>query len=165
MLSIEHAQDAGEWIQRNQLVGALLFVPVEIIWVFLCVPTTPLELAAGFSFGTGWGFVVDSVGKLLGGALSFLVGRHCLKDVVGSMCLGKGGGGSLMRSVDHMLATEQGGGYQSLQLLVLVQLACTSWNQGGPQPLRVCASCCPFAHPFLFTNSHPTAFLQTYRWR
>jgi len=75
-----------EWIRHNRVIGALIFVPVEVIWVVFCLPTTPLEVAAGYAFGLGCGFVVDSLGKLLGAVVSFLLGRYCLKDLVSKSC-------------------------------------------------------------------------------
>ena len=114
--------DACDWIQHNLLVGALIFVPVEIIWVMLCIPTTPLELAAGYSFGFGWGFVVDSIGKLLGACASFFVGRHCLRTLVVRQCLEGSGSENLMRAIDGALNTTSN--LESFQLLLLVQLAC-----------------------------------------
>ena len=131
-LSFEQVQEAGEWTQHNLLVGALVFIPLEVIWVVLCVPTTPLELAAGFAFGCRWGFVVDSLGKLLGGALSFVIGRYCCRDVIAQACIEGSGGGGLMRSVDRALATSGDSGQSSLKLLILIQLACESFRHGLP---------------------------------
>jgi len=131
-LFFEQVQEAGEWTNHNLLVGALVFIPFEVIWVVLCVPTTPLELAAGFAFGCRWGLIVDLLGKLLGGALSFVIGRYCFRDVIAEACIKGSGGGGLMRSVDRALATSGDSGQSSLKLLVLIQLACESFRNGPP---------------------------------
>ena len=49
----EFLAEACQWIRHNTFLGALLFIPCEAIWVVSCVPTTPLELAAGYAFGVG----------------------------------------------------------------------------------------------------------------
>jgi uncharacterized membrane protein YdjX (TVP38/TMEM64 family) len=114
--------DACDWIQQNTMVGALLFIPVEVLWVISCVPTTPLELAAGYAFGLEWGFVVDSVGKLLGCVASFWIGRFCLQGVVERSCLGSSSA-QLLRAVDHALGAEGVDSTEAIQLLLLIQLA------------------------------------------
>ena len=125
---IEAISSVCEWIQHNTLVGALLFIPCEILWILFCIPLTPLEIAAGYAFGLGVGFVVNTIGKLLGSVLSFLVGRHCLRSYVnrtwGSGNSGNSGVGSLLKSLDHALSSTEGNASESLQLLFLIQLAC-----------------------------------------
>lgn len=125
---IEAISSICEWIQHNTLVGALLFVPCEILWIFFCIPLTPLEIAAGYAFGLGVGLVVNTIGKLLGSLLSFLVGRHCLRSYVNRIW-GSGNStsssvGDLLKSLDHALSSTNGSASESLQLLFLIQLAC-----------------------------------------
>lgn len=125
---IEAISSICEWIQHNTLVGALLFVPCEVLWVFFCIPLTPLEIAAGYAFGLGVGLVVNTIGKLLGSMLSFLVGRHCLRSYVNRIW-GSGNStsssvGDLLKSLDHSLSSTNGSTSESLQLLFLIQLAC-----------------------------------------
>jgi uncharacterized membrane protein YdjX (TVP38/TMEM64 family) len=100
----EFLAEACQWIRHNTFLGALLFIPCEAIWVVSCVPTTPLELAAGYAFGVGAGFVVDTLGKLLGCTVSFVLGRLCLRGLAARMCLAGDFGANLLRAVDLSLA-------------------------------------------------------------
>jgi uncharacterized membrane protein YdjX (TVP38/TMEM64 family) len=123
---IEAISAACEWIQRNTLVGAMLFIPCEILWVFFCIPLTPLEIGAGYAFGLGVGLAVNTAGKLLGSVLSFLVGRHCLRDHAGRAWGGSNSSvGLLLKSVDHALSETGKKSSESFKLLFLIQLACT----------------------------------------
>ena len=99
----------------------------QVCWVFCGIPATPLEIAAGYAFGFGWGFVVDSIGKWCGGLISFLAGRHCLRDLVARWLDGggsPGGFGSLLSAVDRVLNSRGADSRESFQLLLLIELAC-----------------------------------------
>jgi uncharacterized membrane protein YdjX (TVP38/TMEM64 family) len=121
--------EACEWIRNNRVVGALLFIPCEAIWVCSCVPTTPLELAAGYAFGVEFGFWVDTLGKLIGCVISFSLGRHCLREFAMRSCLSGEFGADLLRAVDSSLAASPEKkdlslpSWESIQLLLLIQLA------------------------------------------
>lgn len=117
-------EDACDWIKRNMLVGALLFIPVEIIWTVLCIPTTPIELAAGYAFGFGYGFLVDCIAKLIGAALSFFLGRYCLRKCATDDMF-EGEKGKLFAAIDATLTNNKDSenSYESFKLLLLIQLA------------------------------------------
>jgi len=75
--------------------------------------------------------VVDSVGKWCGGLISFLAGRHCLRDLVARWLDGggsPGGFGSLLSAVDRVLTSRGADSRESFQLLLLIELACKSWD-------------------------------------
>jgi uncharacterized membrane protein YdjX (TVP38/TMEM64 family) len=119
-------EDACNWIKRNMLIGALLFIPIEVIWTVLCIPTTPIELAAGYTFGFGYGFLVDCIAKLIGAALSFFLGRYCLHNCAGaSSDMFQGEKGKMFKAIDAALTNNKDAAntYESFKLLLLIQLA------------------------------------------
>mmetsp|Transcript_14266 Transcript_14266/g.33773 ORF Transcript_14266/g.33773 Transcript_14266/m.33773 type:complete len:309 (+) Transcript_14266:174-1100(+) len=115
-------ESACNWIRENMLVGALIFIPVEVLWVVSCVPTTPLEMACGYAFGMEFGFIVDTLGKLLGSVVSFALGRYFLRDCAASKCAESGSSG-ILRAIDQAISNEGSDWQESFQLLVLLQLA------------------------------------------
>lgn len=75
--------------------------------------------------------MVDSIGKWCGGLVSFLAGRHCLRDLVARWLDGggsPGGFGSLLSAVDRVLNSRGADSRESFQLLLLIELACKCWN-------------------------------------
>ncbi|TMW58547.1 hypothetical protein Poli38472_010106 [Pythium oligandrum] len=70
------------WIQTHQLIGSVVYVATFTLFIILCFPSTAFELLAGYIFGFWLGFILASVGKLLGSVLSFVIGRYlCRKRV------------------------------------------------------------------------------------
>ena len=63
-------------------LGWVIFVTLFTFWVILFCPTTMLELTAGFIFGFWGGFAINVMGKTTGGFASFLIARHCAKELV-----------------------------------------------------------------------------------
>lgn len=52
------------------------------LWTMLCLPTTPVELAAGYSFGVGASAGMSAFGKTIGSIAALLVGRRLLKPLI-----------------------------------------------------------------------------------
>mmetsp|Transcript_43203 Transcript_43203/g.101597 ORF Transcript_43203/g.101597 Transcript_43203/m.101597 type:complete len:257 (+) Transcript_43203:103-873(+) len=82
------AQDAGELSSHVQMMhsafsyledagweGYWLLIVVFSGYVCLALPTTPVEIAAGFIYGPFWGAVCGSVSKTIGSTLAFFLGR------------------------------------------------------------------------------------------
>ena len=171
--TVEFLAGGCEWIRRNTLIGALLFIPVEAIWVCVCFPTTPLELAAGYAFGVGFGFVVDTLGKLLGCCIAFSLGRYCFRSFAKKSCFSRQGS-ELLRAVDSSFLPQRPIGkkdysksdareeptssthspsqsppsWDSLQLLMLIQLA---YIPIAVKNYGLALTAVPFS-PFFFTS-------------
>ena len=67
-----------EWLDdQDQATAAFLFLSLFIVWVVLWLPASVLELASGFIFGLGWGGLINTAGKFLGGMVCFVVCKKC----------------------------------------------------------------------------------------
>lgn len=75
------------------LVGRLLYMFGLAVWVVMCGPTTPIELASGFVFPLTLSTALSVAGKTMGNLVAFVLGRRILKPVVSRM-LSAGGGTS-----------------------------------------------------------------------
>jgi len=65
------------------LAGHIGYVAGLSIWTFLCLPTTPIELASGFIFPSLWLSTLMSVaGKTIGSVIALVVGRRLLKPLI-----------------------------------------------------------------------------------
>ncbi|KAJ0412019.1 hypothetical protein ATCC90586_004565 [Pythium insidiosum] len=64
------------WIQHHQVLGSVTFVLSFTIFIILCFPSTAFELIAGYIFGFWLGFLLATIGKLLGSVLAFMIGRY-----------------------------------------------------------------------------------------
>ncbi|ETV90387.1 hypothetical protein H310_14816 [Aphanomyces invadans] len=73
------------WAQNHQVVGGIAYIAVFAISVVACLPASVFELAAGYMFGFGWGWVVAVSGKTLGSVVSFALGRYYLQGWVHKM--------------------------------------------------------------------------------
>ena len=69
------------------------------VWTLLCLPTTPVELAAGLSFPLVTCTAMSATGKTIGSLLALLLGRRLLKPLISRYLAAEGGGGALHRSV------------------------------------------------------------------
>jgi len=72
----EVLQDLVVWLRNIPLLwGAMTLTAIYALSLVFCFPGTPLNLAAGFLFGTWIGSFVTVVGCDLGAMLSFVLGR------------------------------------------------------------------------------------------
>lgn len=76
----------------------LAFVGLYVVLCPLGIPVSPLILAGGIVFGTGWGTLYNFVGNFLGAATTFFVGRHMGRDFVVHMF------GERLRGAEKLLA-------------------------------------------------------------
>jgi len=72
----------AEWIDANRGISWLVFILVYVLATVLILPGSLLTLAAGFLFGLGFGFVLVSVGSVVGACCAFLLGRYFARDWV-----------------------------------------------------------------------------------
>ncbi|KAH9184668.1 hypothetical protein AeNC1_013351 [Aphanomyces euteiches] len=71
-----------EWIREHQLAGSFVYVLVFSTCIIACLPATVFELAAGYIFGFGWGWLLATIGKTTGSLISFALGRYYLQEHV-----------------------------------------------------------------------------------
>jgi uncharacterized membrane protein YdjX (TVP38/TMEM64 family) len=60
--------------------GPLFFTAFLSIWVVICLPCTVVEMVPGFLFGIKTGWMVSTVGKSIGSAISLYLGRYVFKE-------------------------------------------------------------------------------------
>ena len=68
------------------VAGGLLFSALLALWLTCLLPTSLLEIAAGFVFGFFWATVWSTVGKVAGSILSYWIGR-CARSSVRRLIL------------------------------------------------------------------------------
>ena len=68
------------------VAGGLLFSALLALWLTCLLPTSLLEIAAGYVFGFFWATVWSTVGKVAGSVLSYWIGR-CARSSVRRMIL------------------------------------------------------------------------------
>lgn len=67
--AVDAVQDLGAW-------AGLVFLALYVAAVMLAVPATPLNFAAGLTFGLGWGTLVAMGGGVASAMAGFVVARH-----------------------------------------------------------------------------------------
>lgn len=82
LVAVYHKRLVGvsEWMQARAPVSAVYFCGFMALWVALCLPSTPVELTAGFVFGFPLAFAALAVGKPLGCCIAFGLGRCIAAD-------------------------------------------------------------------------------------
>jgi len=68
------------------VAGGLLFSGLLALWLTCLLPTSLLEIAAGYVFGFFWATVWSTVGKVAGSVISYAIGR-CARSSVRRMIL------------------------------------------------------------------------------
>lgn len=73
--------DTMFWLKNiNKVWGTLTLTVIYAVSLVFCFPGTPLNLAAGFLFGTWLGSFVTVIGADVGASLAFLLGRTLGRD-------------------------------------------------------------------------------------
>ena len=125
------------------LAGRVGYVCGLGVWTLLCLPTTPVELAAGVSFPLLSCCAMSAAGKTVGSLVALLLGRRLLRPFIARYLADRGGGGALHSSA--VIASRP-------QLGSLARLSCSglwgSWSAipaertlAAPQPGRAPAHC------------------------
>ena len=81
------------------LAGRIGYVCGLGLWTLLCLPTTPVELAAGVSFPLLSCCAMSAAGKTVGSLVALLLGRRLLRPFIARYLADRGGGGALHSSV------------------------------------------------------------------
>nr|CCA24642.1 conserved hypothetical protein [Albugo laibachii Nc14] len=72
------------WIGQHKLLGGVVILPFALIAsVPLCLPSSLLEMLAGYIFGKLIGTLISLIGKTLGSILAFTLGRYYGRDSAG----------------------------------------------------------------------------------
>ena len=80
--AVQEAQHAHPMATMSATIG------LYALWIVLFLPTTLPELAMGFTFGLGTGYMVDLGGKLIGAFASYALGRTVLRSCVHDLLRG-----------------------------------------------------------------------------
>jgi len=71
-----------EWVRRFGVRGGLLYALIYVISTVILFPQTPLNLGAGFLYGTLWGSVIVSIAGTIAATIAFLLARYVARDFV-----------------------------------------------------------------------------------
>lgn len=82
-LALTEAVAAGtQWVHNSGGMGIIGFVATYVIATVLLIPGSVLTVAAGFTYGLGWGVVLVVPTAILSATIAFLVGRTLARDRV-----------------------------------------------------------------------------------
>ena len=72
-----------DYLQRNSHIAFLLIICIQIIQVVICVlPGQPVQFAASYMFGVGWGFLLSIIGAVIGTIISFYLAKILGSDAM-----------------------------------------------------------------------------------
>lgn len=91
------------WIQDLGAWGVAMFFVVYVLATVLMIPTTLLNLGAGYCFGVWIGFPCILAGGVVGASIAFLLGRTLARD-----CVRANFGTGHIRRVDQVLLQGRG---------------------------------------------------------
>ena len=74
--------EALEHLSKLGLPGQIGYVLALSAWTALCLPTTPIELTAGFCFSKHVAMITSASGKTLGNVLALFLGRTFLQPLI-----------------------------------------------------------------------------------
>ena len=80
------------WMRRDGIAGPLICIGIQFLQVVIfAIPGEITQFAAGYVFGTGWGFVYSIIGILFGAAFDFgcakALGRPLVERMIGAQKL------------------------------------------------------------------------------
>jgi len=90
------------WISGLGLWGPLVFIALYMVASVLLLPGSVLTLGAGSVFGVVLGFIVVSIGSILGATCAFLLGRYLARGWVAARIAGN----DKFKAVDEAVAQE-----------------------------------------------------------
>jgi len=70
------------WVQAQGPIGPVLYTIFLVAWVIICLPTSAVELIAGFTFGFWVALLVSYIGKNIGCISAFLIGKSLGRNSV-----------------------------------------------------------------------------------
>lgn len=79
----ENSSSLKVWIAQNGMLGSLVFIGLMVLQVFAAfIPGEPLEIVAGYLYGSILGTLLCLLGAQLGSMLIFLLVKHYREAVV-----------------------------------------------------------------------------------
>ena len=90
--------DVLKGLNNLGFAGRVGYVCGLSVWTLLCLPTTPVELAAGLSFPLAASTAMSAVGKTVGSLAALLLGRRLLKPLIARYLAAKIPRGSALHS-------------------------------------------------------------------
>ena len=99
---------SSDWLQSQGFTGVVVVILTEALWITVCLPSTPIELLIGSTYGFGWGFVIDCIGKTSGCVCSFGIGRTVGREPVSHWLERSysGRGHRLLKALSLIIATQ-----------------------------------------------------------
>lgn len=79
----------SEWVRRQGIVGALVYVLAYTLRPLVFFPAVPLTLFGGYTFGALYGTILDVIGAGTGAVLAFFIARRLGYDNIQSFIRGK----------------------------------------------------------------------------
>ena len=76
----EAVSSGAEWARDAGAIGVVAFVLAYVIATVFLVPGSVLTIAAGFTYGLGWGMVLVTPTATVAATAAFLVGRGLVRD-------------------------------------------------------------------------------------
>jgi len=116
-----------DWIQSTGSIAPLLYIGLLALAIVIPpIPSIPLDLAAGLTFGLFWGTVYTLLGAELGGLIAFLLARH-----LGRPWLARHLSARAMRTIDTTAEDRLGGlGLGLMRLLPVFDFDLVSYAAG-----------------------------------
>ena len=81
-LMVEFSLSVLKQLDALGIVGRISYVVGLSVWTLLCLPTTPVELAAGISFPLLSATAMSALAKTVGSLVALLLGRRLLRPLI-----------------------------------------------------------------------------------
>ena len=78
-----------QFLKLYPILSPVMFILIYMILAVSFIPTLPLNLAAGFLWGTFSGTALTLIGAGLGSLVSFYISRYLFKEQIGNLFKGK----------------------------------------------------------------------------
>ena len=111
--AIESIPRFADWVARNGMAGALLFVLGYVAATVAFVPGSLLTIAAGAIFGLGKGTALVFLAATLGASAAFLVSRYLARPLVEPRLAGN----ERFAAIDHAI------GHEGRKIVFLLRLS------------------------------------------
>ena len=83
IFSKDTASRVIEYLQQNSKTAFLIIIALQIIQVVVCVlPGQPIQFAASYMFGVGWGYLLSVIGAVIGTIISFYLAKLLGSDAM-----------------------------------------------------------------------------------
>lgn len=113
--ALQYVVDALLYIRGLGVVGRCVYIVLLSAWTVLCLPTTPVELAAGYIFPWASAASMSVAGKTIGSMAALWLGRHLLRPLAARVFSGSGRAAGRLRR--HLLNELRARPIQTIGLL------------------------------------------------